>query len=338
MKKKTISLALQGGGTHLAFSWGVIDYLLEDGRFEIEGASGTSAGGLTCAALAQGLHKNGPKGGRDELAAFWKMISVQGDLMGLKPGYIDKMLSSSGMGFSVSMTMLNSMMMSWLTPGQWNPYGSNTFKKLLNDFFDFEILSDNNKFKLFVTATNVLNAKLKIFTGEELTVEALMASACIPLLSQTVEIEGELYWDGAYIGNPSLFPLINDCESSDIIVILVIPHQIAKPPISAKDIKWRMQELFHTNALVREMRAIDFVTNLIDQKAVKDLNLKKVNMHVIEDSLYFSQIDPSSRFNTDRDFLKSLYARGRLVAEKWVKENYELVGVKSSLDIKETFM
>lgn len=149
---------------------------------------------------------------------------------------------------------------------------------------------------------------------------------------------GELYWDGAYIGNPSLFPLINNCESSDIVVILVIPHQITKPPSSIKDIKWRMQELFHTNALVREMRAIDFVTNLIDQQAIKEQHLKKMNMHVIEDSSYFSELDPSSRLNTDRDFLKSLYERGRLVAKKWVKENYESVGKESSLDIKKTFM
>lgn len=338
MKKKIISLALQGGGTHLAFSWGVIDYLLEDGRFEIEGGSGTSAGGLTCAALAQGLLKDGSKGGRKELAAFWDMVSVQGALLGLKPSYLDKLFSSEGMGFSFSMTLLNSMMMSWFQPTKWNPYGIKSFKNLLNDFFDFEKLANNEKFKLFITATNVMNAKLKIFKGKELTADAFMASACVPLLSPPVEIDGELYWDGAYIGNPSLFPLINDCESSDIVVILVIPHQITKPPTSVKDIKWRMQELFHTNALIREMRAIDFITSLIDNQKMKDQPLKKVNIHVIEDNEFFSNLDSSSRLNTESDFLKLLYERGRVVAKNWVDKNYKHVGNRSSIDIKETFM
>lgn len=338
MKRKTVSIALQGGGTHLAFSWGVIDYLLEDGRFEIEGASGTSAGGLTCAALAQGLRKNGLKGGRDELAAFWRMISVQGELLGLKPNYVDRLISSEGMGFSFSLLMLNNLMMSWLTPGQWNPYGTESLKTLLTDFFDFDNLAADKNFKLFVTATNVMNSKLKIFTGQELTADALMASACVPLLSPPVKIDNELYWDGAYIGNPSIFPLIDKCESPDIIVILVVPHQITKPPSSVTDIKWRMQELFHTNALVREMRAIDFVTNLIDAQVGETQQLKKINMHVIEDNEFFSGLDSSSRLNTDRDFLKTLYKRGRLVAAKWVEENYDTVGKRSSLDIKATFM
>jgi NTE family protein len=338
MAKKTVSLALQGGGTHLAFSWGVIDYLLEDGRFEIEGGSGTSAGGLTCAALAQGLMKNGNQGGRDELAAFWKMVSEQGTRIGLIPSVIDKMLSSHGMEYSPALSILSGLMAAHLSPYQWNPNGENLFRTLLTDFFDFDKLSEMDSFKLFLTATNVRNSKLKIFTGHGITPEAVMASSCLPLMSQAVEIDGESYWDGGYIGNPSLFPLIYNCESADIIVILVIPHEISNTPTTYKEIKWRMEELFHTSTLIREMRAIEFVTSLIDQGIADTAKLKKVNVHVIEDSKFMSSLGPASMLNTEWDFLQMLYKRGRSVAAEWLENHYEDIGKRSSTNVKDTFV
>ncbi len=338
MKKKTINIALQGGGTHLAFSWGVIDYLLEDGRFAIEGLSGTSAGGLTCAALAQGLEKNGLQGGREELAAFWEMVVEQGALLGLAPSYIDRMFGLYGMDYSLPLSIVNTLLFAGFLPFPWSPFGLNNFKKLLNNFFDFEKLSQNKEIKLFLTATNVLNSKLKIFTGEELTVEAFMASACVPHYSQTVEIKGEFYWDGGYIGNPSLFPLIYNCDSPDILVILVVPYQINTLPSTVKNINWRMHDLFLTNTLVREMRAIEFVTNLINQQTRDNSKSKKVNVHVIEDNQFFADLDPSSRLNTDENFLKILYERGRAVAAIWVEKNYDNIGKRSTFDVKETFV
>lgn len=338
MKNKTVSLALQGGGTHLAFSWGVIDYLLEDGRIHIEGGSGTSAGGLTCAAIAQGLLKNGKQGARDEMEAFWKMISEQGKKAGLTPSMLDTLLTNSGIGFSPVMGVLNNIPLMQLSPYQWNPYGLKLFADMLNEFFNIEELSTYEDFKLFLTATNVRSGKLKLFTGNELTVEAFMASACLPVLSQAVEIDGESYWDGGYIGNPSLFPLIYNCESSDIIVVLVIPHEIPTTPTTYKDITWRMQELMHTNTLTREMRAIEFVTSMIDQGIADKTKLKRVNIHVIEDHQFFSELDPTSRLNTDWKFMKKLYSRGREVAKKWLDENYDNIGKRSSTDVKDTYV
>jgi len=338
LEKKTVTLALQGGGTHLAFSWGVIDYLLEDGRFVFEGGSGTSAGGLTCTALAQGLLKNGRQGGRDELANFWKMISEQGAQLGLFPSSFDKFLTGQQMEFSPAVSVINGLMLAHLSPYQWNPYGLKLFRKLLNDFFDFEKLSDMECFKLFLTATNVRNSKLKIFTENEITVESVMASACLPLLSQAVEIDGEVYWDGGYIGNPSLFPLIYNCDTPDIIVILVIPHEISHIPTTYKEIKWRMQELFHTSTLIREMRAIEFITNLIDEGIADKTKLKKINVHVIEDHTFFSSLDPSSMLNTDWNFLMTLYERGRTVAAEWLVKYYDDIGVRSSTNVKDTFV
>lgn len=338
MKHKTVSIALQGGGTHLAFTWGVIDYLLEDGRINFEGGSGTSAGGLVCAAMAQGFLKNGKQGARDELEAFWKMISEQGKKVGLKPTLLDEILTKSGIGFSPIMGVLNNIPMMKISPYQWNPYGLKLFADMLNEFFDIEALSTYEDFKLFLTATNVRSGKLKLFTGKELSVETFMASACLPILSQAVEIDGESYWDGGYIGNPSLFPLIYNCESPDIIVVLVIPHEIPTTPISYKDITWRMQELLHTNTLTREMRAIEFVTSLIDQGIADKTKLKRVNIHVIEDHQFFTDLDPTSRLNTDWKFMKKLYARGREVAAKWLEANYDNIGKRSSTDMKDRYV
>lgn len=337
MHKKKISLGLQGGGTHLAFTWGVIDYLLEDGRFEFEGASGTSAGGLSCAALAQGLLKNGNQGGREELRAFWDMIAKEGALLGLTPSSIDRYFNSQGIDFSLSMTMIKNMVMRKIFSNQQNPFDLKIFRNILENFFDFKTLSNDKQFKLFITATNVLTSKLKIFSGEEIGVESLMASACIPMFSQTVEIDGELYWDGAYIGNPSLFPLIYNCESPDILVILVVPHKIKKAPDTLRGIRWRMSELFHTNTLIREMRAVEFITDLIDHRQVQQNHLKRINMHLIDDNDFFSELNPSSRLNTDRVFLNMLYDRGRSVAKSWVEANYEYVGSQSTIDIKKIF-
>jgi NTE family protein len=336
--KKKVTLALQGGGTHLAFSWGVIDYLLKDGRFEIEGASGTSAGGLTCAALCQGMLKNGPQGAREELSAFWKMISDQGMRAGLKPSMLDSLLTTDGVDFSPVQQLLNSVMAARLSPYQWNPYGEKLFRKLLEDFFDFKKISTHPDFKLFLSATNVRSGKLRIFTGDELTVDAFMASSCVPLLSQAVQIEDEIFWDGGYTGNPSLFPLIYNCESADIIVVLVIPHEITGTPTSYADITNRVQELFHSNTLTREMRSIEFITSLIDQGIVDKDKLKKVNVHVIEDHQFFTGLAASSRVNTDWHFLLKLYERGRSVAAKWVEENYDNVGKRSSTDVKGTYV
>lgn len=338
MDNKTVSLALQGGGTHLAFSWGVIDYLLEDGRINFEGGSGTSAGGLSCAALAQGFLKNGKQGARDELEAFWKMISEQGSKASLTPTLLDTLLTNNGIAFSPVMTVLNSLPTLQMSPYQWNPYGLKLFADMLNEFFDIEALSTYEDFKLFLTATNVRSGKLKLFTGNELSVEAFMASACLPILSQAVEIDGEAYWDGGYIGNPSLFPLIYNCDSTDIIVVLVIPHEIPTTPNSYKDITWRMQELLHTNTLTREMRAIEFVTSLIDQGIADKTKLKRMNIHVIEDHQFFNDLDPTSRLNTDWYFLKKLYTRGREVAAKWLKANYDNIGKKSSTNVKDSYV
>lgn len=335
MKKKKITLALQGGGTHLAFSWGVVDALLEDGRFEIEGASGTSAGGLTCAALAQGLLKNGLQGGRDELEAFWKMISERGGQLGLSPSPFD---SNYGIDFTTTQILLKFIQVSHLSPYQWNPYGIDLFRKLLEDFFDFNLIKTFKNFKLFLTATNVRNGKLKVFSGNELSTEAFMASSCVPLLSQAVEVDGEKYWDGAYTGNPSLFPLIYNCESKDIVVILVIRQEMKEAPTSYDEIVNRIQELFHTNTLTREMRAIEFITDLIDQGIVDRNKLKKMNIHVIQDNELFSNLASSSRSNTDWTFLNMLFEKGRDLGKNWIKEHYGDVGNRSSTNVKEKYL
>lgn len=165
-----------------------------------------------------------------------------------------------------------------------------------------------------------------------------MASACLPLTSQAVEINGQFYWDGGYIGNPSLFPLIYNCDTPDMVIILVVPHEISFTPTTYQEIAWRREQLFHTNTLIREMRAIEFITDLIDKGIADKSKLKKMNIHLIEDSKFFSSLDPSSALNTEWNFLNTLYERGRYVAAEWLKKHYDDIGQRSSVNVKDMFV
>jgi len=335
-KNKIVSIGMQGGGTHGAFTWGVLDYLLEDGRIDIEGVSGTSAGGMNCLALCQGMAEGGKESARKSLYRYWKILSEKSKEIGMVPTPFDNMKGGHGISSNPLFAMMGQISKNF-SPYEWNPQNKNMLEDLVKELFNFKKISTYEALKVFLCATNVRTSKLKIFTGEEITPEAVLASACLPSLFQAVNIDGEDYWDGGFIGNPAIFPLIYNCEAPDILVILLTPQHRHKTPKTLDEIKWRMTELSLINTLTREMRAIQFVSKLIDEGIADKTKIKKVNMHIIENPQFFADLDHTSAMNSDWDFLLYLFEKGRETAEKWVKKNYSGVGVRSTANLSEEF-
>lgn len=334
---KKVALAIQGGGSHGAFSWGVIDYLLEDGRLDFEGASGTSAGGMNCLALCQGLAKGGKKGARETLLEFWKKNSEAAQQAGIAPTIFDKAKGDHGLMFNPAHLFMEQIS-KFMSPAQWNPHNKNVLEDLVKTFFDFNLISTYEDFKVFLCATNVRTSKLKFFTGKELSVQSALASACLPTLFHPVTIDGEDYWDGGFIGNPALFPLIYNCKTSDIITILLTPQKIRETPKTMPDIRWRLTELSLINTLTREMRAINFISKLIDDGIIKDPSIKRMHMHIIENPEVFHKLNHTSALNPDWEFLQFLFEEGRKTGKKWLEKNYDSIGVESTVNLEREFV
>ncbi|MBL8481382.1 MAG: patatin-like phospholipase family protein, partial [Rhodocyclaceae bacterium] len=213
---RTVNLALQGGGAHGAYGWGVLDALLADGRIAIEGISATSAGAMNAVVLAQGWHKGGAAGARAALNAFWRDVSAAGSIFASPRG---SPWANWFRGSTPPLQMWMDMLMRVFSPYQWNPLNINPLRDLLLRHVDFETLREHSPFKLFLCATNVETGKIRLFDNTELSADAVLASACLPLLFQAVQIDGEYFWDGGYMGNPAIFPLIYHCSSCDVVIV-----------------------------------------------------------------------------------------------------------------------
>ncbi len=336
--KKKVSVALQGGGSHGAFSWGVMDRLLEDGRFEIEGLTGTSAGGMNAVAIAQGLMKGGNQAARDELKAFWQKISDSGKNSPLNHrGPIDKALGKYTMYHSPGFVIFD-YLSRMFSPYELNPLQIDPLKDVIASSFDFDALRKFKGVKVYLCATHVQTGKLRIFGLDEMKIEALQATACLPTIHNAVKVDGEYYWDGGFIGNPVFFPLIYDCESPDIILIQLNPTVREKIPTTAREIGDRLNEITNNASVVREMRAISFISDLIDDGKLDPKETKRVFMHMIEDEDTFADLGWSSKLNTEWDFFMHLFEKGRAAADKWIKENYEHVGKKTTAPLREHFV
>lgn len=219
---KTINLALQGGGAHGAYTWGVLDRLLEDDRIEIEGISGTSAGAMNAAVLAAGLTEGGRDKARERLAEFWHGVSEADKLSPVQRSPWDYLTGNYRVDQSPGVHFLQSLVRAF-SPYQLNPWNYNPLRGLLDRVVDFEALREASPIKLFIAATNVRTGKARIFHSDDLSTDALLASACLPELFQAIEVDGEAYWDGGYVGNPSIYPLIYHCGSQDVLLVQIIP-------------------------------------------------------------------------------------------------------------------
>src|SRR5271170_5069342 len=315
---RTINLALQGGGAHGAFTWGVLDRLLDEKDLTFEGLSATSAGAMNAAAFAYGLAVDGRRGARKALEGYWKRVSDAARLGPLQPNAIDRMLGDHKLAWSPIFSVID-FVTRVLSPYQFNPANYNPLRDVVEQSIDFDVLKRPDcPAKLFLSATNVRTGKVKIFTGNEISVDAVMASACLPTMFHAVEIDGEAYWDGGYMGNPAIFPLIYGCESADIVIVHINPMFRAEVPRSADDILNRINEISFNSSLMREMRAVAFVTRLVTQKRVVDGGLKQLLIHSISDDGFMSALAPTSKFNADWDFLIFLRDRGRKCAADWL--------------------
>ncbi len=334
---KSINLALQGGGAHGAFGWGVLDRLLEEEHLSIDGVSATSAGAMNAALLADGLAAGGRDGAREALAKFWRKVANAAIFSPLQPSMVDRFFHNHSMEMSPAFMMFD-IMTRLYSPYELNPFNHNPLRKALEDSVDFERLSRESPVKLFLSATNVRTGKVRVFKNSEISSDAVLASACLPFMFQSVEIEGEPYWDGGYMGNPALFPLIYDCESRDIVIVHINPIMRSETPKTARDILNRINEISFNSSLMREMRAISFVTRLIDDGTIADGAMKRMLVHSIDDEDFMRKLGVSSKLNPDWEFLTHLRDVGRDSAEEWLEANYDHLGERSTIDIADRYL
>lgn len=335
--KKRINLALQGGGSHGAYTWGVLDALLEDDRLSVEGVAGTSAGGMNATATVMGLLRNGNKGARDLLTRLWHKIGESSKTSPVKPNPLKKLVKDFDIS-SNPMYILMQYMSGILSPYQLNPMNAHPLQKVVRELFDFEALASAKDHKLFLCATHVATGKLRIFSGKELCEDAVLASACVPTLFQAREVGGEFYWDGGFIGNPPIYPLIYNCETPDIVVVQIRRVHDPKIPYTAHEISNRLGEITQNACLTREMRAIHFISQLIDNGTIAPGKMKRLHMHMIRDDAFFGSIDRASGFCADPDFLDYLFQAGRRMGRNWLKENFDKIGKESTAEMEHDFI
>ncbi|MBP7645693.1 MAG: patatin-like phospholipase family protein [Comamonas sp.] len=336
---KRLNLALQGGGSHGAFTWGVLDALLEDGGFQFPGISGTSAGALNAVAVAQGFAQGTLEFPQDQASSHAASCAhARAALRKLWEGV--GAMGAFTWGVPVANNPLMGMMSQFLSPYQTNPLDINPLRKLLQRTVDFETLTQawgrDGMPKLFVCATNVRTGKGEIFTDTRLSADAIMASACLPQLYKAVEIDGERYWDGGFSGNPALYPLIYRTECTDMLLVQINPVEHPDLPDTANDIMERVNEVTFNAGLLSELRAIDFVRRMLAEGRLDAARYKNVLMHRIDGGSALSRFGASSKSRVDMAFLLKLFDLGRKQGEQWVHDHRSDVGVRQTLQIVDT--
>ncbi len=350
-----VNLALQGGGSHGAFTWGVLDTLLEDGRVAFEGISGTSAGAMNAVALAHGFAQaegqppaKMKESARASLSAFWEGIVDMGamgsSISQAQRAPFDVLFGGFGgtaAGPSPGQMFTDAMASFWsanVSPYQSNPLDINPLQKFLEDKIDFNRLAAFKALKVFVVATTVTTGKAEVFSGKRLTAKAVMASACLPTVFRAVEIDGEHYWDGGYSGNPAIHPLIYECDSSDVVLVQINPIKRDKLPTSAGDIMDRLNEITFNAALIAEMRAIDFVKRLLMEGKLDPLRYKNVLMHRIDGGEILEGFAASTKSATDAKLIHTLRDLGAACAKRWLATKYAHLGSSSSINIGRDYL
>lgn len=328
--KVKIDLALQGGGAHGAFTWGVLDRLLEEERLEIEGISGTSAGAMNAAVLADGLAAGGRAGGRAALARFWKAVSDAAATSPFRRGPLDVLMGRWTLDSSPGFIALD-LASRLFSPYDFNPLGLNPLEDVLAANIDFARLA-RSPLKVFVTATNVRTGRGRVFRNAELTPDVLLASACLPLLFQAVEIDGEAYWDGGYSGNPTLTPLVRETDADDVILVAINPVERPGTPRTARDILNRLNEVSFNAVLVKELRMMALLRRMASLDDPEGRRWASVRMHLIASQMMV-ELGYSSKLNAEWAFLEMLFEEGRRAAGAFLEEKGGNLGVRPSIDV-----
>ncbi|MFO1151478.1 MAG: patatin-like phospholipase family protein [Alsobacter sp.] len=329
--RKRVNLALQGGGAHGAFTWGVLDALLEDGRLDVEAISGTSAGAMNATVLACGLGSGGPETARANLEGFWRDVSLDGNM---SPG--QRMLFDGWMNaWSLNgTTHWASFAEKILSPYDLNPLDLNPLRDVVAKHVNFAHVRACTSLELFIAATNVRTGKVRVFRRDELDADMLMASAALPTLFKAVQIEGEAYWDGGYMGNPVLFPFFTETQTEDIVLVQINPIVRREIPESSRAIVERMNEITFNASLLHELRAIDFVRRLKDMGRLEGLPYKRVRLHRIEAQKELASFGAESKLNPDWEFFLELKEIGRKAARRFLRTHYDDVGVEGTVDLR----
>jgi NTE family protein len=329
-----LNLALQGGGAHGAFTWGVLDRLLEDPSLRIEGLSGSSAGAMNAVFLADGWLKGGRAGAREALTTFWTEVAKL-----MPPGIVVQ-----GQGEAIQLSPASKLLMNWagqFSPVQLNPLELNPLRDLLARHIDFMALRQRSPFKLFVAATQANSGKLRVFREHELTADMLMASACLPKLHHPVDIDGVPYWDGGYSANPAVFPLFYECESNDVLLVLVSPLQRDDTPKTVKEIDARIAELSFSANFMREMQtfahASEFSELSNETQGSLESKLRAMRFHMIDVDNLSSLERTDTKALAHAPFLELLRDQGRERAAAWLDAHARDVGERSSLDVQKWF-
>jgi NTE family protein len=334
---KRINLALQGGGAHGAFTWGVLDHLLTDGRLLIEGISGTSAGAVNAVMLADGLARGGREEAQKRLADFWRAASSTGNVPAMQREVLQRLLSFTPLEGTPVQAWFNAVS-KYFSPYDVNPLNINPLKDLIEHFVDFEALRACRDLQIFISATNVQTGRVRIFSREKITADAVMASACLPLLFRAVEIDGAPYWDGGYLGNPVIFPFFRTTSTEDVLVVQINPLVRHETPTSSSEIMNRINEITFNSSLIDEYRAIDFVARLIDQgrlpRGTGPGEYRRINVHRIVLERFGTHFDSFSKLSTDYDFFEMLRLSGKRAARRFMDEHFADIGKRSTVDLR----
>lgn len=336
---KSINLALQGGGSHGAFTWGVLDRLLAEPGLQIEGVSGTSSGAMNAVVMADGLLRGDRDGARESLRDFWQQVGAMfSDLFQPTAQLSPWLMFETGSPYSLQSYVALTQAFS---PYQLNPLNHNPLRELLESRIDFERLRRNHALKLFVGATQVRTGKLRLFNERELSVDTLLASACLPSLHHAITIDGEAYWDGGYSGNPPIFPLIFNCKAADVMIVILQPLERPELPKTAEAIQMRAAELSFNSAFLREMRAIAFSKEEIDKDWLPWSSLARklgrLNIHLVQNQEVMEKLDPGSRCQSPPAFIHELFNEGYASCENWLDVNHQHIGKRSSVDLSALF-
>jgi NTE family protein len=333
---KKINLALQGGGAHGAFAWGVLDYLLQDGRLAIEGLSGTSAGALNAVICADGLARGGPTEARNRLADFWRSVSIDGKLPLIQRQIVDRLLTFLPLESTPAQAWFEALSR-YFSPYDFNPLNINPLRGMIERFVDFDAVRRCTNVQLFVSATNVTTGRLCIFPREKISADVVMASAALPLLFQAVVIDGTPYWDGGYMGNPAIFPFFPNTTTEDVLIVQINPVERREVPTSSRDIMNRINEITFNSSLLAEYRAIEFVARLIDQgrlpRGLGRGQYRRVNAHRIALSDGTKAYSADTKLSTDYDFFRMLRTSGRRAARRFLDAHFDDIGVRSTFDL-----
>ena len=334
---KTISLAIQGGGTYGAFGWGVLDRLLQEESLVIDALSGSSAGAINAVVVADGYARGGGRAGaRKALDRFWRTLGTTSTLSPLQRTPLDRMAPTFTMEFSPVYHLLE-MAGAMIGPVREGPVTLNPLRHFLSAMIDFERVRACQELQLFIAATNVRTGTGKLFLREEMDAQRLVASACLPTVFAAVEVDGEMYWDGSYVANPPLAPLMKHSKARDLVIIQNNPIARTDMPRNIADISNRANEIAFNISFVREVSALQYLNGVPDENRGAGMMPNTMHLHLISGNHYLSDHGMSAKFNAEMPFLQMLHDQGLETADRWLKEQGANLGVRSTLDLMPVF-